>query len=475
MLRQWAVLLLSVGALSQLVPPDVAAYRKALAETDPVARGAALERFLAAYPQSPGAQSARDAALELMLQQPITDAAQLTLRVRRLAELAGPAQQQRARSGIAAKLLDRRQHIPLAREMLDAIGDAAENPAATRALRARLAIAEDDLSSAERLLAGTPESSALLAFAELRLAQRRPEEALRLLVDATLSGAASPFARRLLEQAWRATGGAPDALPAKLDAAYRERHTDAIPAEPYRRERQPSSRVVLAELFTSASCAPCAATDLAFDAALRRYSREDLAVVAYHRHIPRPDPLTVPESETRQRRYAIAGVPFYAIDGTPTVAGGLRKDAAKLWNPLRESIDERLRVAAPTVIALHGIRDGGVLQVSATASGDVGKASWNVLLVEREVTYSGENGIRFHPMVVRAARFGLAHPQTQFDLQAVQREQQKTLDESESLGHFGVPFLFLEKPGMDDTRLAIVAFLQADTGAVLQAAYREVR
>ena len=66
--------------------------------------------------------------------------------------------------------------------------------------------------------------------------------------------------------------------------------------------------MVLGEVFTGSGCPPCAAADVAFDAAMERYSRKDLAVVMYHVHVPRPDPMTTNETSARSKNY---GVPAY--------------------------------------------------------------------------------------------------------------------------------------------------------------------
>ena len=66
--------------------------------------------------------------------------------------------------------------------------------------------------------------------------------------------------------------------------------------EEYHPTEKRSDRLVLAEVFTGAGCPPCVGADLAFDAAMERYSPKDVAVVMYHEHVPRPDPMTNPDT-----------------------------------------------------------------------------------------------------------------------------------------------------------------------------------
>ena len=102
-------------------------------------------------------------------------------------------------------------------------------------------------------------------------------------------------------------------------------------------------------------------------------------------------------------------------------------------------------------------------------------------LAEEKIRYTGENGIRFHPMVVRSIAgpdyggFAVTSKDTQsfdwtFDVNAVSAEAKKHLDEYEKAGHRGDPFTFSEKKDkIDPENLTVVAFVQDEkTKAVLQ-------
>jgi len=106
-----------------------------------------------------------------------------------------------------------------------------------------------------------------------------------------------------------------------------------------------------------------------------------------------------------------------------------------------------------------------------------------ILLVEKEIRHLGENGIRFHPMVVRAfggdKGEGYSLPpdggnfEATFDVAAISKEIHKQLDEYEAKGHRGEKFTFsAKKYEIDADNLAVVVFVQDDkTKHVLQAEY----
>jgi hypothetical protein len=110
-----------------------------------------------------------------------------------------------------------------------------------------------------------------------------------------------------------------------------------------------------------------------------------------------------------------------------------------------------------------------------------------IALVEEEVRYSGENGIRFHTMVVRS----LAGPQAgglaldasqastvehQFDLDKISAQLKEHLDDYEVHGRHGKITFSEKKNVIDPKRLSIVAFVQNEKSKqVLQATYVQVK
>src|ERR1035438_9909190 len=98
--------------------------------------------------------------------------------------------------------------------------------------------------------------------------------------------------------------------------------------------------------------------------------------------------------------------------------------------------------------------------------------------------YSGENGIRFHPMVVRAMGgkdddgFALAPDapasvEQVWDLDKVSAGLKTQLDDYEAKGHRGSAFKFIEKKyRIDRGNLAVVVIVEdAKTKHILQSAF----
>jgi hypothetical protein len=175
-----------------------------------------------------------------------------------------------------------------------------------------------------------------------------------------------------------------DALRAEVDTLYRQVSPNPVPVTPF--ERPPGGHTVMLEVFTGAGCPPCVASSFAVDAALERYRRQDLVVVMYHQNIPVPDPLTNAASVARWREAGEPGIPLIVIDGQAMTTGGPRSRSIPAWERLKR------RKGKLTINAPHGA---------------------DVVLVEELVRYTGENGMRFHPMVARARQSG---PAVTFDL-----------------------------------------------------------
>jgi hypothetical protein len=241
-------------------------------------------------------------------------------------------------------------------------------------------------------------------------------------------------------------------------------------------------------VFTGAGCPPCVAADLAFDAAMERYSRKELAVVMYHMHIPLPDPLTNKATIERAKYYAVNSVPSFGIDGVMGGGGGGRSNPKPVYNRIVGDIDKALEVAADVSLTLEASLVGGAVKVKAAPAGlkaDGDAVKLQILLVEEMLSYSGENGVRFHPVVVRSiggANYGgftvdrsaPAAVDHVFDLAQITDETQKYLDEYEKTRVQTQPtFAFSRKPvAMNSGNLSVVAFLQDEKSKkILQSTY----
>jgi hypothetical protein len=93
-----------------------------------------------------------------------------------------------------------------------------------------------------------------------------------------------------------------------------------------------------------------------------------------------------------------------AIDGKTETIGADRAGAKQRFGDNNKLFDKALKSAAEANIQLTARRNGERIEVHASTA-DVNSSSKNlrlqIALVEDRLRYSGENGIRFHPMVVR--------------------------------------------------------------------------
>jgi hypothetical protein len=153
---------------------------------------------------------------------------------------------------------------------------------------------------------------------------------------------------------------------------------------------------------------------LAFAAALDRYSRQNYILLNYHVHIPQPDPMVNPSTLERQRFYAVRSTPSYFIDGDSDGGGGGADMAQSIYErKVEPAVEKHLAVAPEAAIKLRATRSGPTVSVKASVS-DVksqsSKLRLQIALVEDMVSYSGENGNRFHEMVVRSLANGPPAP-----------------------------------------------------------------
>jgi hypothetical protein len=328
------------------------------------------------------------------------------------------------------------------------------------------------------------------ALGEVLARQGDDAAAMDLLVQARLAGRVTASTVSALDALYRKThAGSGVTLDEFLNTEYRKRYPEPIKVEPYKPTGGRTSRVVLAEVFTGAGCPPCAGADLAFDAARERYTPKELAVLMYHQHVPRPDPMTNPDSRNRAKYYAVAGVPTFAIDGKTAMGGGGRSNAQGIFDGekgIKQAIEAELESPAEADVKASASIGRGAVVVNASVakqgsqSGDI---VVHIVLAEKQLTYSGENGIRFHPMVVRSmgsagaegykAGGAQADFRETFNLAEVSAALKAHLDEYESQGHRGEPFKFVQKMvEINPENLAVVVFAQdAASKRVLQSVY----
>ena len=279
-----------------------------------------------------------------------------------------------------------------------------------------------------------------------------------------------------------------------------------------------AGHTVLLELFTGSGCPPCIGGDIAVEGVLDAYPRGEVVALAFDQHIPEPDPLTNPDSVARAEVYDIAHTPEYVIDGkVQPIYGARREGSEDLYGKIAKAVDAAAPIATGVQLKLSAANDGGGLiharavvtvpsekeletvlavkaEPEAVTSGEKKPAApaavsvephlvVNFALVEDDVRYSGENGIRFHRMVVRA----LAKPagtgfsadpaatvslDASFDPAAISRSLVTYLEGYEQNNdRFGKITFLTKDMTMQPEHLAVAAWVQDSvTHRVLQAA-----
>ncbi len=344
-----------------------------------------------------------------------------------------------------------------------------------------------------------PDMAAYLGLAKLEEARGDKAAALQSLYDADLTGHLDANSIIHMKQMYAEThpGSNEQSLESLLDEKYKATFHNPVKYTPYVASSAQSNRTVLAELFTGAGCEPCMSPDLAFDAALHRYTRKKLVLLVYHDNAPDADPLANNVTEERAKYYATGGsTPHAFLDGTELhLVEGLPSHAQDAFDSISNSIDKRLDVPAGAQLNVEAKRHG--LKVTVMVQGTIDKAQTplvlHVDLLETEVSYSGENSLRLQPMVVRATaklkkngsgfkvsgRTKIKAKYT-FDLKKIEAanltyySQFDAEVKKRTHGMFGAKNREY-KNMIDPTKLAAVAFVQDDaTKNVLQAAYTTV-
>ena len=522
------------------MPPEMKALNEANRITDPVKRIEALEKLKKDFPDSPNAASMADSAILSTLTSKMPDQ---TARIRQTAKSIYKAAETKDKKDAAAKhtlvssnrrasaaqtiannllsanillkdaeswvrksldsmklplylaeqreaYTNRKQNVPSQEELTKRFNQ-------TRASRVAIlgqiefklgktAVAKQLLTEAYEV---NHENVAVAAtLGEIAAKEGDDTKAFDYLMTAKLSGHITPAANTAFETIYKKThNGSLDGLEAALDTEYQKRFPNPVHPAVYKPTEKRTDRVVLAEVFTGSGCPPCVAADLAFDAAMERYNHKELAVVMYHQHIPRPDPMTNPDTQARAKSYGVTGVPTYVIDGNKTVGGGSRDMTQRKFESVEKEIDKDLEAVPEARIKVDASVAANAVKVGAEVAGVESESEdlkVQILLVEKELRYTGENGVRFHPMVVRATGGEKAggYPlepegehtfEASFDLDAVSKALKEHLDDYEAKGHRGESFKFSEKKyQINRSGLAVVVFVQDDkTKHVLQAAY----
>ncbi len=485
-------------------PADAKAYTDASRITDPAKKIEALEKFLKDFPDSSRKSTAYGVLFDTYVKERPTERAKILEYAQQLIESAPEGFRASGYSRVATRLVDANVMLEDAEKFATEgiqVFDADEKKRVQRSRATHLAtlgririkqgrVAEAETSLKEAFDANPEIPGAAVGLAEL--AEKRGDN--RAAVDhwmtAALTGRLSAEDLVRFEATYKKVNGSTDGLNAALDAKYKAAYPAPIHPEAYKATPARTNRMVLAEVFTGAGCPPCVSVDLGFDAALERYSRKDVAVLMYHLHIPQPDPLTNKWTTDRATYYRISGVPNFAVDGELDNRGGGDRSMAKAaYDRIVPKLDKALESDPVAQLALAASLEGSTVKVKATPSAitDGKKVKLHIALVEEHMSYSGENGIRFHPMVVRALATGdkdqglpvdQANPVAAdytFDLAKISSDTKAYLDDYEVNGRHG-KITFKAKPvKMDTSKQSVVAFLQdEDSKKVLQSAYVKI-
>jgi hypothetical protein len=257
--------------------------------------------------------------------------------------------------------------------------------------------------------------SAPVGLAKIAVAAGNDKKALTYYLQAAAAGALKGDDDTAFRALYKKVNGSDKNLEADITRTFRAAFPN--PVEPVKWRPSPSrtTRIVLSELFTGSGCPPCVAADYALDAAMERYPAADMATLVYHVHVPQPDPMTTAASTARKDYYKeyVLGVPTFIVDGAMArLGGGPRDSSGQAYGNYASVIDAHMNVAPDASLELKTSLKNGKVSVS-TAISNLSPAYTNakgltlhVVLAEQELEFSGENGMRIHPLVVRAMAGG---------------------------------------------------------------------
>ncbi|MGD1008694.1 MAG: hypothetical protein ABR951_00925 [Candidatus Aminicenantales bacterium] len=250
--------------------------------------------------------------------------------------------------------------------------------------------------------------------------------------------------------------------------------------DPFKAPAGWKGRAVLVELFTGSECPPCVGADLGFDGLIETYPTKYLAILEYHLPIPRPDPMMNPATKKRQDYYGVNSTPTVVIDGNKdTSGGGSRGMAEGKYKQYKAQIDPLIAAAPGAVLKARAAQAGDIIKVEYDLGPALAGAEYHIVLVQREESYKGSNGLEVHKMVVRdivdvdpaAAR------KVSFDLAASERATDLYLTEFETTNTRFQGFKFPERHHrIDRNKLGVVLFAQdKGTKKVLNAVVADVK
>ncbi len=402
---------------------DQKAYDEARRIKDPQKRIEALEKVVKDFPDKFAAFQARNDVLDAYIKNFPTQTDKIRAAAEKIFEPSKPSPLSLGSSymNVATRLMDAGLMLDWAEE-LSTKGSAMYEEEMAKSMRRQRARSQDTLGRIylkqgktkqaktylKKALTNDPElSSSMIGLGTIAEGAGDHKAAVEYFTSAAVKTPLKKADRQLMETAYRATHhDSLTGLEDLLDSKYRKLNA-GLHFDHYQASTKRTSRTALAELFTGSGCGPCVAADLGFDGLLERYKRQDLVVLVYHLHIPLPDPMTNPATVDRGKYYRVPGTPTPVVDGFRLPSAGGSRDMTKgFYDRVNPKIESELEAPAQAQIAVTGAVAGDIVKANVVV--DQIKAPspdlrLQIALTEDEIRYTGENGVRFHPMVVLAA------------------------------------------------------------------------
>ena len=219
-----------------------------------------------------------------------------------------------------------------------------------------------------------------------------------------------------------------------------------------------TARTVLIEMFTGAACGPCVNADHALDTMGDDYTRDQIAILVYHRSIPAADKLETTETINRQAWYLTPGngpsTPNMWVDGIIVRVGGFNTAQAGVdyyttqYNT-RVASDSQLEIDVDGIISQG---KNGQVWVNVTKLEDPSLSNlylYAVVYRNEYGPYNGGNGITQHRYVVRDMLTGATGQS--FDFSSGDKQS------------FDFQFDLSGDAYTDATDMGVVAFVQTGT------------
>jgi hypothetical protein len=276
----------------------------------------------------------------------------------------------------------------------------------------------------------------------------------------------TPDLRKRLEELWAKKDRGKAVLDDYLAREYRKLMRDMLPNLVATRPPKYRTRTHLCELFTSCDDPASVGADVATQIVQRTHKSADVVVLRYHLDHPRPNPLVSNDSILRAFDCRIATPPMVLVNGKPLAvyANGqrfipdLRRTLAgmPLVRDLVRDAVYRDSTGEPPRYQIHvsAAARAGKLRINAEVDGPM-KADpdlrLRIVLAEDRIAYQGENGIRYHDMVVRSMPGGIDG----VSLSAGKTTFEKTIDLADLSGRLRDFLTSLEEKSTKKLKLSV--------------------